>query len=90
MDFCRQAKVELLFSFDELHRTTSSRVSGRLEPEDALNRILEGTGFAAKRNGKGRFVVVQVAQEGSIRGRLTNPDGSPARGIHVHEALHRH
>jgi outer membrane receptor protein involved in Fe transport len=83
MDFCRQAKVELLFSFDELHRTTSSRVSGRLEPEDALNRILEGTGFAAKRNGKGRFVVVQVAQEGSIRGRLTNPDGSPARGIHV-------
>jgi outer membrane receptor protein involved in Fe transport len=83
MAFCRQAKVELLFSFDELHGTTSSAVTGRLEPEEALNRLLAGTGFAPKRNGKGRFVVVQVAQDGSIRGRLLNPDGGPARGVHV-------
>ncbi len=83
MAFCRQAKVELLFSFDELHRATSAGVTGRLEPEEALGRLLEGTGFAAKRNGKGRFVVVQVAQDGSIRGRLVNPDGTPAGGIHV-------
>ena len=83
MAFCRQARVELLFSFDELHGTTSSAVTGRLEPEEALNRLLAGTGFAPKRNGKGRFVVVQVAQDGSIRGRLLNPDGSPARGVHV-------
>jgi iron complex outermembrane receptor protein len=83
MAFCRQAKVELLFSYDELHRATSAGVTGLLEPEEALSRLLEGTGFAAKRNGKGRFVVVQVAQDGSIRGRLVNPDGSPAGGIHV-------
>ena len=83
MAFCRQTGVELLFSFDELRRATSSPVAGRLEPEEALARLLEGTGFAAKRNGKDRFVLVQVAQDGSIRGRLLNPDGSPAAGIHV-------
>jgi hypothetical protein len=69
MAFCRQAKVELLFSFDELHGTTSTAVTGRLEPEEALNRLLAGTGFAPKRNGKGRFVVVQVAQDGSTAAR---------------------
>jgi outer membrane receptor protein involved in Fe transport len=82
MAFCRQANVQLLFSYDELHRKTSEEVKGRLEPEDALDRLLSGTGFTAKQNGKGRFVVVQIV-DGSIRGRVRNPDGSPARGVRI-------
>ena len=58
--FARQAKVEVIFSFDELHKAESSGVMGRSEPEDALNRLLTGTGFTAHRNARGRFVVVRV------------------------------
>jgi outer membrane receptor protein involved in Fe transport len=82
MSFCKQADVQLLFSYDELHRETSSGVKGLLEPEDALDRLLSGTGFSAKQNGKGRFVVVKLV-DGSMRGRLVNPDGSPAAGIRI-------
>jgi iron complex outermembrane recepter protein len=82
MAFCKQAKVQLLFSYDELHKQTSVEVKGRLEPKDALDRILGGTGFKAKQNGKGRFVLVRVV-EGTLRGRILNPDGSPARDVRI-------
>jgi iron complex outermembrane receptor protein len=82
MTFCRQADVQLLFSYDELHRQTSAEVKGRLEPEEALDRLLGGTGFTAKQNGKGRFVVVHLV-DGAIRGRLENPDGSPASDVRI-------
>jgi iron complex outermembrane receptor protein len=82
MTFCKKADVQLLFSYDELHRQTSAEVRGRLEPEDALDRLLSGTGFSAKQNGKGRFVVVKLV-DGSIRGRLTVPDGSPASDVRI-------
>ena len=84
MDFARQAKVEVIFSFDDLHRAASRGVAGRSEPEDALNRLLTGTGFTARRNARGRFVVVRIVPPvGSIRGRLLAPDGRPAAGVHV-------
>ena len=84
MAFCRQSKVDLLFSFDELHKARSAEVVGRMEPEDALERLLKGTGFEARRTGRGRFVVAPVEQpKGTIRGRLLAPGETPARGIHV-------
>jgi iron complex outermembrane recepter protein len=84
MDFARQAKVEVIFSFDELHKAESSGVVGKNEPEDALNRLLTGTGFTARRNTRGRYVVVRILPPvGSIRGRLVKPDGRAAAGIRV-------
>ncbi len=83
MAFCKQAKVELLFSFDELHRTMSTAVRGRFEPEEALNRLLKGTGYSAVRNARGKFVVVRLVQRGSIRGSLLTPDGSAAERVRV-------
>jgi outer membrane receptor protein involved in Fe transport len=84
MDFARQARAEVIFSFDELHTATSQGVLGRREPEDALNQLLTGTGFTAHRNIRGRFVVVRITPPvGSIRGRLLTPDGRPAIGIYV-------
>jgi outer membrane receptor protein involved in Fe transport len=82
MAFCKQANVQLLFSYEDLHRKTSTEVEGPLEPEDALNQLLGGTGFTAKQNGRGRFVVVQLV-DGSIRGRLTFADGSPAADVRI-------
>ena len=84
MDFARQAKVEVIYSFDELHKAESSGVVGKNEPEDALNRLLTGTGFTARRNTRGRYVVVRILPPvGSIRGRLVKPDGRAAAGIRV-------
>lgn len=82
--FSRQAKVELLFPFDELHKVESAEVTGRHEPEEALRRLLEGTGFTAQPDGHGKFVVTPLPPPtGSIRGRLLAPDGSAARGVRV-------
>jgi len=84
MAFCKQARVEVLFSFDELRRATSTAVVGRLEPIDALERLLDGTGFEARRSGRGRYVVTPVTQpSGLIRGRLLVPAGTGAKGVHV-------
>ena len=83
MAFCKQAKAELIFSYDKLHVATSGAVIGRYEPDEALRLLLSGTGFEAKRNASGRFVVSAVAQEGVIRGRLVTPEGGGARGVRV-------
>ena len=82
--FSKQAGVDVLFSFDELHRVQSNPVEGLYETEEALSHLLLNTGYWARRNGKGKYVVTLAARPtGNIRGRLIQPDGSPASGIHV-------
>lgn len=82
--FSQQAGIEVLFPFDDLSKARSTEVQGRYEPEDALNRLLRDTGFAARRNGTGKFVVTRTtAPTGSITGRLLAPDGRPAAGVRV-------
>lgn len=84
MAFSRQAKVGILFSFDDLHRVTAAAVAGRMEPQEALGRLLAGTNFVARPNGTRSYVVTasEVAV-GSIRGRLLAPGGGGAKGVHV-------
>jgi outer membrane receptor protein involved in Fe transport len=82
--FSRQAGVELLFSSADLHQVRSAAVNGSYEPADALTRLLRDTGFAARSNGRGKFVVTPIRPPtGSLRGRLLAPDGTAARGLQV-------
>lgn len=82
--FSNQARTEVLFSFDELQRARSTAVHGALEPEEALARLLSGTGFAARRNRAGKFVAMRISPPaGAIRGRLLTRDEQPARGIQI-------
>ncbi|HET7536947.1 MAG TPA: carboxypeptidase regulatory-like domain-containing protein, partial [Candidatus Didemnitutus sp.] len=82
--FSHQAKVEVIFSFDELSRVRSQEVIGRYEPDVALGRLLQGTGFAALRNSNGKFVVTANSRPtGAVRGRLQTPTGAPATGVQV-------
>lgn len=84
LDFAQQAKIEILFSSDALHEARSVEVSGRYEPTDALTRLLRGTGFAARSNGRGKFVVTSLKRPtGSIKGKLLGPSGAPANGVRV-------
>ena len=82
--FARQANVEVLFSFDDLHRVRSAPLTVRCEPQEALDRMLAGTGYAAQRSGRDRFVVTAAElRVGSITGRLFTPSGGAAAGIRV-------
>ncbi len=89
--FSQQARIEVLFSFDDLQSVPANQVVGRYEPEDALSRLLKNTGFAARRNLLGKFVVTRTTRAtGSIEGRILNPAGEPTRGITVALAATRH
>jgi hypothetical protein len=82
--FSRQAGVELLFSSAELHQVRSTAVSGSYEPVTALSHLLRDTGFSARSNGRGKFVVAPIRPPtGSLRGRLLTADGTAARGVQV-------
>jgi iron complex outermembrane receptor protein len=82
--FSRQAKVEVLFSFDELRTVQSTAVLGRFEPGDALVHLLKDTGYTASRNGRGKFVITTVQRPtGALRGHLLTPEGGPARLVRV-------
>ena len=82
--FSNQAKIEVLFSYDDLKDLQSTAVTGRHEPADALSHLLRGTGFAPRRNGRATFIVTRVRQAtGTIAGRLVGEDGTAARGVRV-------
>lgn len=82
--FSRQARVEVLFSYDELRAVPTAALRGRLEPEVALARLLRNTGFIARRNLRGKYVISRAAQPtGSIEGRILTPAGEPAGGLPV-------
>jgi iron complex outermembrane recepter protein len=82
--FSTQAQVEVLFPYDELDRVNARAVTGRFEPEAALVQLLEGSGFNARRNRDGKFVVsAATVAAGSIHGRLLLPEGRGIAGLTV-------
>ena len=82
--FSQQAKVEVLFSYDNLRDARSTEVRGSYEPETALALLLRDTGFAARRKDRGQYVIVAArAATGAVKGRLLGPDGAPARAVVV-------
>jgi len=84
LSFSRQARIEVLFSFDDLRRATSAQVVGRMEPETAMTQLLRGTGFESRRNGHGKFVITPIARPtGSLKGKLTDAGGAGVRGVRV-------
>lgn len=82
--FSQQAGAEVLFSFDDLRQVQSSPVTGSLEPDSALTRLLQGTGFHARRTAEGKFIIARsTAPTGSIKGRILTPENTPAAGVEI-------
>ncbi|OIR18889.1 vitamin B12 transporter BtuB precursor [mine drainage metagenome] len=83
--FSHQCHDEVLFSYDDLRKVKANAVSGLLEPTEALARLLKGTPYMAHRSGPHQFVVKRAPPTlaSSVRGRLIEPGGSPARDIRV-------
>lgn len=73
-----QGGIEVVFPYDELTGVQVPALRAKIEPADALARLLRGTEFAAHRYARGKYVVRSTARPvGSIRGRVTGPDGAP-------------
>ena len=84
LSFAKQSETEVLFASDELHQARSNEIKGRFEPAAALSQLLTNTGFSARHNGGGKFVITATLKPtGSIRGRLLRPDGHGAPGLRV-------
>lgn len=78
LQFSQQTRIEVLFSFDELSDKRSTAVEGSFEPEAALARLLEGTGYRARRNIRGKYVIArEPVRRSDIAGRLLVEGGDP-------------
>lgn len=88
--FVKQSGTEVLFVQDDLERVKSNAVVGEFEPADAIGRLLKGTGYAAKKNESGKFVVAaerHAAAPGRVTGSLvTAIRGEPIVGATVRVA----
>lgn len=82
--FARESRCDLLFSSDDLHREKSSVLRGNLEPEEALSRLLAGTGYTAVRTAERRFLIKKrPTAPSTIRGRILNSTGHPLQAAQV-------
>jgi len=82
--FSSQAKIEVLFSFDELRNIQSVAVVGRYEPESALIHLLGNSGLVVKRNANGKFVVASAKPvTGTVKGHVRSATGEVPEGLRV-------
>ena len=84
LTFSRQSGLEVLYSYDDLRTVPAQAVIGRFEPAHALDLLLKETGFAARRNLRGKYVITRaVPTTGAITGRILTPGGDPAANLPV-------
>jgi len=84
LEFSRQSGIEVLFPHDGLRAVSAPGLHGVFEPEDALDRLLAGTGFSARRNTSGKFIVTRIPpKSGRLEGRLLAAGERPAAGATV-------
>src|SRR4051812_20983719 len=82
--FSSQAKIEVLFSFDELRNVQSVAVVGPFEPESALIHLLGKSGFVVKRNRNGKFVVPSPRRAtGGVKGQMLIPNRNSNEPVRV-------
>lgn len=57
-----RSHIQLLYAADSLRGLSAPALKGELNAEDALHRLLAGTGYEARSNGANSFVVVKAMQ----------------------------
>ncbi len=85
LDYSRQSGVFVLAPMDLVKNKRSQRVKGRYSAEDALARLLSGTGLRASRGSNGGLALVRADAPGSRPGaaRFGDHDGESAADIIV-------
>ncbi|MGO1070950.1 TonB-dependent receptor domain-containing protein [Lysobacter sp. CA199] len=57
----RQSGVQFVYSADRLRGLRTRGVQGTMTPADALDRLLQGSGYAARRDASGAIAIVKAA-----------------------------
>ncbi len=70
--YSRQTGVPLIVSADMVRGATTRGVAGNLPPDEALSRILSGTGFTVYRDPAGALGIARGKQS------AVNADGDPS------------
>jgi iron complex outermembrane receptor protein len=68
--FAEQSETQVQFDADALSGVDGNAVEGTLSAEEALGRLLSGTGVNYSRNDSGAFVIEQAAAEADEDGEL--------------------
>lgn len=80
--YARQSGVQLIYRVEDVRGVRTQGASGALPTEEALARILTGTGFSISRDASGAIAVVSGASQGRTEGgarTTTAPPSQPAR-----------
>ncbi|MCW6531308.1 TonB-dependent receptor [Sphingomonas sp. MMSM20] len=72
--FARQSGRQVIYRGDEVRSAQSPGVRGARTAEDALNAILAGTGFGARKDSSGAFAVAKLGNESTA---ATEPAAAP-------------
>jgi iron complex outermembrane recepter protein len=82
--FMKQSGTQVVYLYDDLKAVKANAVSGAMEPPRALEQLLAGTGFGARQNDPGTFVVSDTgAKPGEVEGRVRDASGRPISGAKI-------
>ena len=81
--FSLQSGIDVVFNAQLTRGRTAPSVSGRLPAEEALRRLLAGSGLTFRRTANGGFVVVSQSGEADREGGATLGDAGGERDIVV-------
>ena len=81
--YIRQSGVQLVYKTDDISGVQSRAVHGALTPEQALDRLLEGTGVVAQRVPTGAFVVVRQTKSSAIEPPADSPSSNKVETVVV-------
>ena len=56
----RNMGIDVIFSPDQVRRKRTQAVSGDFTPQQAIERLLAGTGLQAKPNGPSQYIIVEI------------------------------
>ena len=74
----RNMGIDVIFSPDQVRRKRTQGVSGDYTPQQAIERLLAGTGLEAKPNGPSQYIIVETRTTAEIPAPPVKSAASPA------------
>ncbi|HEU4992767.1 MAG TPA: TonB-dependent receptor [Luteimonas sp.] len=76
-ELARQSGAQVIFRADQMRGLHTSGVQGELTTDEALQRVLAGSGFAARRDSSGALVIVKQAAAPAAPAPAQRPASPP-------------
>ena len=79
--YAQRAGIQIVYPVDQVEGVHSAGVKGALEPLDALERLLKGTGFVVRKDETGAIAVIRASSMGASAGRAHAQQGEEVTPI---------